>query len=114
MVTGYMHICTQVAVLLADINDGVFNCCLMAIYIVNILCSSHSMSLLSPWQNGATLMARAVTGGNMEAIAWLAQEYHMDVRSCNVSHYSIVQAYSLYTTGTYMYIGILAAHILGV
>ena len=31
-------------------------------------------------------MSRAVTGGNMEAIAWLTQEYNMDIRSCNVRH----------------------------
>lgn len=37
-------------------------------------------------QNGATLMSRAVTGGSMEAITWLRQEYNMDIRSCNVRH----------------------------
>ena len=33
-------------------------------------------------------MARAMTGGNMEAIAWLTEEYHMDVRLCNVRHFA--------------------------
>ena len=43
------------------------------------------MSIVSLLQNGATLLSRAVTGGNMEAIAWLTQECNMDIRSCNVS-----------------------------
>ena len=41
-------------------------------------------------------MSRAVTGGNMEAITWLTEEYHMDVRLCNVSHYVILT----YVSGT--------------
>ena len=46
-------------------------------YCTYLLC----LSLL---QDGATLLSRAVTGGNIEAIAWLTQECNMDVWSLNV------------------------------